>query len=101
MSAFDKNSGSVLISLDFNFPTLYFPYTLISQYFNFPSLISSDEPELEFSSSSRAEQGKFRVELSWGTLIFELKPSWTENFLTHLFTKFLSSEVLYHDFMII
>jgi hypothetical protein len=38
----------------------------------------SDEPELEFSSSSRAEP-------SWGTLIFELKPSWTENFLTHFF----------------
>ena len=65
MSAFDKNSGSVLISLDFNFPTLYFPYTLISQYFNFPSLISSDEPELDFSSSSRAEQGKFQAESSW------------------------------------
>ena len=32
--------GSALISLDFNFPTLYFPYTLISLYFNFPTLIS-------------------------------------------------------------
>ena len=34
--------GSALISLDFNFPTLYFPYTLISLYFNFPTLISLD-----------------------------------------------------------
>ena len=32
--------GSALISLYFNFPTLYFPYTLISLYFNFPTLIS-------------------------------------------------------------
>ena len=55
---------------------------------------SSDEPKLEFSGLSRAEP-------SWGTLIFELKPSWTEIFLTHLFAKFLLSEVLYHDFMII
>ena len=51
----------------------------------------SDEPKLEFSGSSRAEP-------SWGTLIFELKPSWTEIFLTHFFPKFLLSEVLYHDF---
>ena len=28
--------GSTVISLYFNFPTLYFPYTLISLYFNFP-----------------------------------------------------------------
>ena len=34
----------------------------------FEYLIISDEPELEFSGSSRAEP-------SWGTLIFELKPS--------------------------
>ena len=34
--------GSALISLDFNFPRLYFPYTLISLYFNFPTLISLD-----------------------------------------------------------
>ena len=34
--------GSALISLDFNFPRLYFPYTLISLDFNFPTLISLD-----------------------------------------------------------
>ena len=34
--------GSALISLYFNFPTLYFPYTLISLHFNFPTLISLD-----------------------------------------------------------
>ena len=38
--------------------------------------IISDEPELEFSGSSRAELWRFRAEPSWGTLIFELKPSW-------------------------
>ena len=32
--------GSTVISLYFNFPTLYFPYTFISLYFNFPTLIS-------------------------------------------------------------
>ena len=64
-------------------------------------VIFSDEPELEFFGSSRAKLGRFRAKPIWGTLIFELKPSWTENFLTHLFTKFLSSEVLHHDFMII
>ena len=32
--------GSTVISLYFNFPTLYFPYTLISLDFNFPTLIS-------------------------------------------------------------
>ena len=40
----------------------------------------SDEPELEFSGSSRAELGRFRAKASWGTLIFELKLSWTEIF---------------------
>ena len=35
-------SGSALISLYFNFPTLYFPYTLISLLFNFPTLIYLD-----------------------------------------------------------
>ena len=39
-------------------------------------LTISDEPEPEFSSSSRAELWRFRAEPSWGTLIFELKPSW-------------------------
>ena len=34
--------GSTVISLYFNFPTLYFPYTLISLHFNFPTLISLD-----------------------------------------------------------
>ena len=32
--------GSTVISLYFNFPTLYFPYTFISLYFNFPTIIS-------------------------------------------------------------
>ena len=41
---------------------------------------SSDEPELEFSGSSQAELGRFRAKLSWGTLIFEPKPSWTDIF---------------------
>ena len=36
---------------------------------------TSDEPEREFSGSSRAELGKFRAEPSWATLISELKPS--------------------------
>ena len=39
----------------------------------------SDEPEPEFSSSSRAELGSFRAELGWGTSISELKPSWLNN----------------------
>ena len=37
--------------------------------------LSSDEPELEFSSSSWAELWRFRAEPSWGTSIFELKLS--------------------------
>ena len=41
---------------------------------------NSDEFELEFSGSSRAELWRFRAEPSWGTSIFELKPSW--NFFT-------------------
>ena len=36
----------------------------------------SDEFELKYSGLSRAKQWKFRAEPSWGTLIFELKPSW-------------------------
>ena len=36
---------------------------------------SSDESELEFSGSSRAELGRICAKPSWGTLIFELKPS--------------------------
>ena len=39
-------------------------------------VLSSDEFELEFSSSSRAELWRFWAEPSWGTSIFELKPSW-------------------------
>ena len=42
--------------------------------------MSSDEPELEFSGSSRAEP-------SWGTLISELKPSWKKKFLA-IFPRF-------------
>ena len=34
--------GSALISLYFDFPRLYFPYTMISLYCNFPTLISLD-----------------------------------------------------------
>ena len=34
-----------------------------------------DEFELEFSGSSEPELGRCRAEPSWGTLIFELKPS--------------------------
>ena len=34
--------GFALISLYFDFPTLYFPYTMISLYFDFPTLISLD-----------------------------------------------------------
>ena len=37
-----KQKGSTVISLYFNFPILYFPYTLISLHFNFPTLISLD-----------------------------------------------------------
>ena len=37
-----QQKGSTVISLYFNFPTLYFPYTLISLHFNFPTLISLD-----------------------------------------------------------
>ena len=39
------------------------------------TLITSDEFELVFSSSSRAMKVPSRAELSWGTSIFELKPS--------------------------
>ena len=35
-------NGSALIYLDFNFLRLCFPYTLISLYFNFSTLISLD-----------------------------------------------------------
>ena len=35
-------------------------------------LFSSDEPELEFSGSSRAKLEWFQAKPSWGTLIFEL-----------------------------
>ena len=41
-----------------------------------PMIAVSDEPEPEFSSSSRAELWRFRAEPSWGTSISELKPSW-------------------------
>ena len=34
--------GFALISLYFDFPTLYFPYTMISLYFDFSTLISLD-----------------------------------------------------------
>jgi hypothetical protein len=39
-------------------------------------LTTRDEFELEFSGSSEPELWMFRAEPSWGTLIFELKPSW-------------------------
>ena len=39
---FGRVQGSALISLYFNFPRLWFPYTLISLDFNFPTLISLD-----------------------------------------------------------
>ena len=39
-------------------------------------VFTSDEPEPEFSSSSRAELWRFWAEPSWGTSISELKPSW-------------------------
>ena len=62
--------------------------------------VTSDEPEMEFSSLSQAELWRFRAEL--GHFDFraetELQPSWTEIFLTHFSPKFLLSEVLYHDF---
>ena len=45
-------------------------------YLREETLYTSDEPELEFSGSSRAELWRFRAEPSWGTLISELKPSW-------------------------
>ena len=34
-------------------------------------ILHSDEPELEFSCSSRAELWRFQAEPSWGTLSFE------------------------------
>ena len=37
---------------------------------------SRDGFELEFSGSSESELWRFRAEPSWGTFIFELKPSW-------------------------
>ena len=46
---------------------------------------SSDEPEPEFSSSSRAELWRFRAEPSWGTSISELKPSWQKKQILNLF----------------
>ena len=50
---------------------MYFTLSPIHQIIS-----TSDEPEPEFSSSSRAELWRFRAEPSWGTLISELKPSW-------------------------
>ena len=40
------------------------------------NLDSSDGFELDFSGLSEPKLWKFRAEPSWGTLIFELKPSW-------------------------
>ena len=52
-----------------------------------------DEFELEFSGSSEPELWKFRAEPSWGTLIFELKPSW------NFFKKYNQiSQYQYHDY---
>ena len=40
-----------------------------------------------------------RAEPSWGTLIFELKPSWTEIFLTHFLPKFLIFQSILWSFI--
>ena len=45
----------------------------------------SDEPELEFSGSSRSELGKFQAELSWGTLISELNRNCLNSFFPQVF----------------
>ena len=42
-------------------------------------LLNRDEFELKFCGSSKPELWRFQAEPSWGTSIFELKPSW--NFL--------------------
>jgi hypothetical protein len=50
----------------------------------------SDESELEFSGSSRAELWRFRAEPNWGIPIFELKPSWQYNSKFFNFPNFAS-----------
>ena len=64
-------------------------------------LFNSDDPELEFSGSSRAELGRFRAEPSWGSLIFELNPSWKNIaiFFPHFSPPSLYYQILlvYHD----
>ena len=62
-------------------------------------VIASDELELEFSGSSRAELWMFQAEPSRaGHFNFRAETELNQNFLTHLFTKVLLSEVMYHDF---
>ena len=39
-------------------------------------LLNRDEFELKFCGSSKPELWRFQAEPSWGTSIFELKPSW-------------------------
>ena len=60
-------------------------------------MITSDEPELEFSGSSRAELRHFNFRAETEVTIPTLKKS---KILFNSFfpPKFLLSEVLYHDF---
>ena len=57
-------------------------------------LISSDEPELEFSGSSRARKVPSRAEL--GHFNFRAETELNQKFFNTLFPKFLLLEVLYH-----
>ena len=56
---------------------VYFLFLFWYIYFKKSQHVATrDEFELEFSSSSEPELWRIRAEPSWGTLIFELKPSW-------------------------
>ena len=57
------------------FPLAAVVTTKVRTLKNFGVIIISDEPELEFSDSTRALKVPSRPEPSWGPLIFELKPS--------------------------
>ena len=70
----------------------------IITFLNLQYIPTSDEFELEFSSSSRAELWRFRAEPSWGTLILELKPSWQ---YVYQISQFCPYNMILINFMII
>ena len=85
VSIFDQNRyvlqiwqifGHTALRIVFRLELAIFSILNLKSLFQPKCLSTSDEPELEFSGSSRAKLGKFQAEPSWGTLIFERKPTW-------------------------